>query len=130
MKKHIWKGHRNLAHLEEGKDISSKDILLNYYSLKKELDVLSNDIKKTIDNNDYVQLMVLVNQRNHIHIAINAIESLYDDKKLHSSSFNKFIIWIGKHKISLHCSIQIALSIYTNHLIKPIMKTIRSIGKE
>lgn len=91
MRIHFLEGNQDLHQLELGKDISSKDVRNNYNILNKEMDQVLIKINEAVDKNDYVNLLVLVDQRKRLNVAIGAIKSLYDDNVIRSSLFNRII---------------------------------------
>lgn len=130
VRKHFGKGHGNLSQIENGEDISLKEIRSDYNMLIDELNELLNEINEVIDKNDYVKLMILVDRRNQLHAAICAIESIYDDKDLQQSSLNNIVNEIMKHKKMMCHYLQKSSASYTQHFINIMQKTLRSIEKE
>ncbi|MFJ8263377.1 hypothetical protein ACIQ4I_15715 [Rummeliibacillus sp. NPDC094406] len=130
MRKQFWKSTQNLSQIENGKDISLKEIRIDYNLLIEEMNQLLIEIKEVVDKNDYVKLMILVDRRNQLHAAIRAIESIYDDDDLHQSSFNNIVDEIMKHKKTISHYLQKSSASYTHHFINIMQKTLRSIEKE
>lgn len=124
MKKYFWKGHQNLSQLENGKDISLREIKSNHNLLYEEMNQLSKEINENIFNNDYVKLMLLVKRRKELYAAINAIESIYGD--LHSTAINNFFSDNLKHEKLIRRQFQKVFSKFALHFIKTLHLT----GKE
>lgn len=130
MRKQLWDFIRNLTQNENGRDISLNEVRISYHKLHEEMDQLFYDIKDAVDRNDYVKLMILADRRKRLYVAIDAIESLYDEDELCSSSNNNIVEEIMKHEKMLRKHLQKVSANYSKHFINIMQKTIRSIGKE
>lgn len=130
MRNHHWIGNQNLHQLENGKDVSLNEVRFDYIILNKELDLVLNEINEAIDKNDYVKLLILVDRRNQLHVAIGAIKSLYDDETLSSSLFNRIVNRATNHQKMIWHLIHKLFTNYTHHLIKTMLKIFRIAEKE
>ena len=130
MRKQLWDFIRNLTQNENGRDISLNEVRLSYDKLHEEMDQLFNEINNAVDRNDYVKLMILADRRKRLHLAIDAIESLYDADELRSSTNNNIVDEIMKHEKMLRQHLQEASAYISNHFNDFIQKTLRFTGKE
>lgn len=76
MDKNSW----NAKEIEEGKDLSIRDVTIAYKALRGELKHLQRDIKHACDFGDYVSLMRLIKKREQLQDALIHIEETYEGK--------------------------------------------------
>lgn len=74
MYKNSWNAHE----IDEGKDLSIKDVATTYKALQGELKDLQRDIKRVCDFGDYVSLKRLIKTRERLQNALLHIEETYE----------------------------------------------------
>lgn len=76
----MYKNSWNAKELEEGKDLSIKDVATTYKALQGELKHLQHDIKRVCDFGDYVSLKQLIQKRINLQDALLHIEETYKEE--------------------------------------------------
>ncbi|MCZ8540284.1 hypothetical protein [Psychrobacillus psychrodurans] len=74
----MYKNSWNAKEIEEGKDLSIKDVATTYKALQGELKHLQRDIKRVCDYGDYVSLKRLIKTRERLQNALLQIEETYE----------------------------------------------------
>lgn len=76
----MYKNSWNAKEIEEGKDLSIKDVATTYKSLQRELKHLQHDIKRVCDFGDYVSLKRLIKTRERLQNALLHLEETYEEQ--------------------------------------------------
>lgn len=74
----MYKNSWNAKEIDEGKDLSIKDVATTYKALQGELKHLQRDIKRVCDFGDYVSLKRLIKTRERLQNALLHIEETYE----------------------------------------------------
>lgn len=96
MREHFNYFIRNLSLNPTDRDMSLNEVRVYYVKLHEQIDQLFNDIKIAVDKNDYVKLIILANRRKRLNEEIDAIESIFDEDDIRTSSYNRIIGIIQK----------------------------------
>jgi len=76
----MYKNSWNTKEIEEGKDLSIKDVVTTYKALQSELKHLQHDIKRVCDFGDYVSLKRLIKKREQLQKTLLHIEETYEEQ--------------------------------------------------
>ncbi|WP_144512282.1 hypothetical protein [Bacillus sp. FJAT-22090] len=95
----MYKNSWNAKELEEGKDLSIKDVAATYKALQEELKHLQREIKRVCDFGDYVSLKRLIKKREQLQNALLQIEDTYEGQLI--SETNMSINLVHKSQISV-----------------------------
>lgn len=74
----MYKNSWNAKEIEEGKDLTIKDVATTYKALHGELKHLQREIKRVCEFGDYVSLKRLINKREQLQNALLHIEETYE----------------------------------------------------
>lgn len=80
MKENVWRRQQYKLGLLTERSISLQEVKDTHQNLLNQLASISEEVAEAIERNDYVTLSHVLANRSKIQLAINEIESLYEDE--------------------------------------------------